>query len=286
MRFRRFKYMAFFLLVSTCKFSYAQYSGGSGFGNSDSYSAAIALTTNTLSSGGIGDGFSANTIPALSLNSAIAGFAGGNGDGFSANTISALSLNAAANGYAGGNGDGFTNNSVSAVVLGIAGTGYSGGNGDGFSNNSVSVLPLIAGANGYSGGNGDGFANNSVSAVSLSTAGTGYSGGNGQGFTAKLSASQSFGTGTMFSGGNDDGFSSALAIYSYVFNGTGNWTSVNNWQYFSMPPASLPANSQIIINPTGATDCILDTPQIILPGGKITIMPGKVMKVVGSLVIQ
>ena len=37
---------------------------------------------------------------------------------------------------------------------------------------------------------------------------------------------------------------------------------------------------------SGGTECILNTPQIIVPGGKITVMPGKTLRIIGSLIIQ
>ena len=90
----------------------------------------------------------------------------------------------------------------------------------------------------------------------------------------------------MFAGGSDDGFSSQDAIRSYTFVGTGNWDIQTNWYYNTIPPMALPANSRILINPAGTTECILNVPQNILPGATITILSGKRLRIIGNLILQ
>ena len=70
---------------------------------------------------------------------------------------------------------------------------------------------------------------------------------------------------TMFSGENGEGFSSADLDRTYIFNGTGNWDINTNWQYYTKPPVTLPSGAEIRVNPVGTTECILNTPQIIVP---------------------
>ena len=69
----------------------------------------------------------------------------------------------------------------------------------------------------------------------------------------------------MFSGENGEGFSSADLDRTYIFNGTGNWDINTNWQYYTKPPVTLPSGAEIRVNPVGTTECILNTPQIIVP---------------------
>ena len=80
--------------------------------------------------------------------------------------------------------------------------------------------------------------------------------------------------------------SDATSSNMYEFTGSGNWNIAANWLNNAIPPAALPANAEIIINPTGNDECILNVAQTILPGGKITVMPGKKINVQGNLTIQ
>jgi hypothetical protein len=72
----------------------------------------------------------------------------------------------------------------------------------------------------------------------------------------------------------------------FKFIGSGNWTLASNWSDNQIPPAVLPANSEIIINPIPNTACILNTTQTIAPGAKITVAPGKQFLIEGNLLIQ
>jgi hypothetical protein len=70
----------------------------------------------------------------------------------------------------------------------------------------------------------------------------------------------------------------------YIFTGKGNWDEASNWQDFVIPPVILPAGFQIIINPSGSNECVLNIPlQRIAPGAMLTVIAGKKLKVLGVL---
>ena len=214
-------------------------------------------------------------------------YTGGGGNGNEGSFTAAVFMGAGSNRFAGGAGDGFNGLTAAAVLMGAGSNGYAGGNGDGFYGVTSPAIALGAGSNGYAGGSGDGFHGLSATGILMGAGSNGYAGGNGDGFTTALSATQPLIiANTRFTGGSGDGFSSASAIRSYTFIGTGNWDLNTNWQYFTIPPPSLPANFEIIINPAGSTECILNTPQTILPGAKMTIMAGKTLRILGNLLIQ
>ena len=72
----------------------------------------------------------------------------------------------------------------------------------------------------------------------------------------------------------------------YTFIGTGNWTDATNWVYNSIPPATLPSGSEIVIAPQPAGECVLNTPQHIASGAKLTVAPGKQIRIPLNLTIQ
>jgi hypothetical protein len=70
----------------------------------------------------------------------------------------------------------------------------------------------------------------------------------------------------------------------YVFIGSGNWDEEVNWQLGIIPPAILNDCSEIIINPAGNTECVLNIPRQLLPNGsKITVMAGKRFRIPGEM---
>jgi hypothetical protein len=71
----------------------------------------------------------------------------------------------------------------------------------------------------------------------------------------------------------------------YTFIGAGNWNDVNNWVNKNMPPSTLPAGQEIVINPV-LGDCIMNVPITIAPGGKLTVIPGKKIVIQVSLVME
>ena len=72
----------------------------------------------------------------------------------------------------------------------------------------------------------------------------------------------------------------------YTFTGNGNWDVAANWTNNSIPPASLPAGSVIMINPPANAECVLNISQTILPGSQIIVSNNKQFRIVGDLNVQ
>lgn len=72
----------------------------------------------------------------------------------------------------------------------------------------------------------------------------------------------------------------------YTFTGTGNWDVSSNWSNNAIPPAILPACSEIVINPTIGGECVLNVPQIISAGAKLTVVSNKKFIIMGNLTSQ
>ena len=73
----------------------------------------------------------------------------------------------------------------------------------------------------------------------------------------------------------------------YTFIGSGNWNIEGNWEGGIIPPIVLSGCTQIIINPAGTEECLLNIPLQIIPlGGSITIMAGKKFRIPGHLLRQ
>jgi hypothetical protein len=72
---------------------------------------------------------------------------------------------------------------------------------------------------------------------------------------------------------------------NFIFTGNGNWSVATNWKNNLLPPTILPANSQIIIDPAGNGECILDIPYTISAGEKLVVKTGKKLNVAGRLTI-
>ncbi len=65
----------------------------------------------------------------------------------------------------------------------------------------------------------------------------------------------------------------------YIFTGEGNWDNPANWKDFIIPPAALPAHFEIIIDPKGSEECVLNIPlQVIQAGATITVATGKKLR--------
>lgn len=69
----------------------------------------------------------------------------------------------------------------------------------------------------------------------------------------------------------------------YRFTGNGNWNNPANWENGRVPPLHLLHCSEIIIDPQNGGECLLNVPQVIVPGARITVAPGKSFRVPGSL---
>ncbi len=73
----------------------------------------------------------------------------------------------------------------------------------------------------------------------------------------------------------------------YEFTGSGNWSTVANWKNGLIPPLTLTSAGEIIINPTGTTECVVDVVnQTISSGAKITVQPGKKIRIVNKFNYQ
>jgi hypothetical protein len=72
----------------------------------------------------------------------------------------------------------------------------------------------------------------------------------------------------------------------YTFTGNGNWDVPANWLNGTVPPPTLPAGAQIIINPAGSGVCTVNRVQNILAGASIVIKPGKRILLPGNLVVN
>lgn len=73
---------------------------------------------------------------------------------------------------------------------------------------------------------------------------------------------------------------------TYIFNGNGNWNVPANWSDQSMPPAILPANSLIFVDPLPAGSCILNIPYTIPASSAIRIHEGKRFVILGDFLVQ
>jgi hypothetical protein len=69
----------------------------------------------------------------------------------------------------------------------------------------------------------------------------------------------------------------------FRFVGNGSYKDAANWKDGIRPPAVLPSGSEIIIDPAGDGECIMDKLQDVKPGGKFTIAPGKKIKLLTDL---
>ena len=67
----------------------------------------------------------------------------------------------------------------------------------------------------------------------------------------------------------------------FNFTGTGNWSKLDNWDFGLMPPTTTKLKEmQITINPL--TECVLDFPVILKNLGKLTVAPGKILRLSGD----
>ena len=73
---------------------------------------------------------------------------------------------------------------------------------------------------------------------------------------------------------------------TYTFIGNGNWNVASNWSYSKIPPQPLPSGSEIVINNMPGGECVLTQLQTISSGAKLTVMPGKNLRIPLYLTIQ
>ena len=153
---------------------------------------------------------------------------------------------------------------------------YKGGNGDGW----ASLNHLQSSANIFKGGNGDGWASLNY----LQNSADIFKGGSGDGW-ASLNYIQN--STNIFKGGSGDGWASAdFLIVTYIFNGNGNWSKPINWIGNKVPPSTVSAGVQIMINPAPGGDCILDVPLTISGGASLTVAPNARFILQSNLTLQ
>jgi parallel beta-helix repeat protein len=70
----------------------------------------------------------------------------------------------------------------------------------------------------------------------------------------------------------------------YTFTGNGNWNNAANWLNNAMPPSPLPAESEVVVNPSGIA--VLNVPFTVNPNARISVKAGKQLMVQGNLTIQ
>jgi murein DD-endopeptidase MepM/ murein hydrolase activator NlpD len=69
----------------------------------------------------------------------------------------------------------------------------------------------------------------------------------------------------------------------YTFNGAGNISDPANWQDGQLPPNPVPSGVELIINPGGGGECIINQVLTLLPGAKLTVSPGSKMRLQQNL---
>ena len=72
----------------------------------------------------------------------------------------------------------------------------------------------------------------------------------------------------------------------YTFTGNGNWDVAANWSNNSIPPATLPAGAEIIIDPVANGECVLNVTQNVSAGAKFNVKTNKKFRVTGDLNLQ
>ena len=75
-----------------------------------------------------------------------------------------------------------------------------------------------------------------------------------------------------------------LSGRTYTFTGNGAWSNAANWSGGAIPPATMPAESRIIINPGTGGSCVLNVPYTVPVGVLLSVAPGKQFVVQGNLV--
>ncbi len=81
-------------------------------------------------------------------------------------------------------------------------------------------------------------------------------------------------------------FISPVASTVYKFIGSGNWDTSANWLNNKIPPSTITAGSEIIIDPVAGGACILDIPYTLSSDAGLMVNPGKKLIIQGSLLVQ
>jgi hypothetical protein len=73
-----------------------------------------------------------------------------------------------------------------------------------------------------------------------------------------------------------------IAPKTYTFTGNGLWNDPANWSNATIPPSTLPFSDEIIIAHAEDGSCILNVPQIIARGAKLTVQQNKNLTIQGN----
>ena len=77
-----------------------------------------------------------------------------------------------------------------------------------------------------------------------------------------------------------------ITATSFTFTGNGNWSNAANWSNSLIPPSTLPHGVQIVINPSGTGECVLDVEQRVSSAASIIVQTGKKLRITGNLTIK
>jgi Pectate lyase superfamily protein len=78
-----------------------------------------------------------------------------------------------------------------------------------------------------------------------------------------------------YAAGADVSFCLSVVPVIYTFTGNGNWTLASNWSNNLQPPALVSNGSEIIIDPPGGQECVLNIAYTVTRGAALTVKPGK-----------
>ena len=78
-----------------------------------------------------------------------------------------------------------------------------------------------------------------------------------------------------------------LQLLTYTFTGNGKWSTAANWANNTKPPAILPANGRVVIDPAGSGECIFDIQQQRIPAGaELIVNPLKKFRINSNLQVK
>ncbi len=72
--------------------------------------------------------------------------------------------------------------------------------------------------------------------------------------------------------------------FVYTFTGSGDWNDASNWTPAIVAPVVIPTGIEVIID--GFGECVYNGDILIQEGGKLTVQPGKQLKLTGNLTID
>ncbi|MFT3681039.1 MAG: PKD domain-containing protein [Ferruginibacter sp.] len=123
----------------------------------------------------------------------------------------------------------------------------------------------------------------------------GIAGASNTGMTTVLDASGNNINGTLLNfalSGNSSNWVSPGAVQNdlacvlplYTFTGNGNWSDQQNWVNNKMPPDTIPAGTEIVIDPVNNGQAVLDKKQLFRHDTKLTVQANKKLIIPGDLI--